>query len=197
MAKNTKYIGAGLIALLILGIIWAINNRPGPTTVITTPDGQTHVVGAVASPDIPSPYLTFGGVTRWAGGESLIQATSTVCAIQAPAATSSLVMATVNFSVASTAATTITLAKATTAFATTTDLGTRDLAAGAQVTFTITATTTTGASVGDIDDTATTFAPNTWFNVGLKGGTQGANSAANLVGLVPTGSCKATWQSVP
>lgn len=139
-------------------------------------------LGSVTNPDIPSPYLSFGGVRRWAGSTTnLNQATTTVCAIQAPVATSTLVSGGIRFAVSSTTASTVTIAKATTAFATSTLLNTVSVGANAQATV-LAASTTLSA----LEQTNRTFAPNEWLVVGMAGG----------VGTFsPSGLCEATWEA--
>lgn len=136
-------------------------------------------LGAVSSPDINSPYFSFGQVRLWAAHtDSLTAATTTVCALQSPAATSTLLKGSVSFSVSSSTATIVTMAKATTPYATTTSLGSAILAAGAQGTFNATTTPVVG-----VDDKVV-FAPNSYFVVGMAGG----------VGTFsPTGTCQAVW----
>lgn len=133
-------------------------------------------VGASTSPDISSPYISFGDVRLWASHTgSLNQATTTICALQSPASTSTLVRGTILLTVSSTTASTITLAKATTPYATTTSLGASAITANGQG---YAVASTTGSHI---------FAPNTYFVVGMAGGT-GTFS--------PTGSCNATWQEL-
>lgn len=180
MANQTKIIVAGLIAALCVALVWSLNR---PDTIVYEPGEPS--LGALAGPDISSPYLRWGDVAVYKAAQTMGTASTTVCALQAPSATSTLLVGSAKFDVSSTTATAITLAKATTAFATTTDLGTQPLAANAQASFVITATTTPGGAAWDISDTATTFAPNTWLTVGMKGG-NGTFS--------PTGTCTATWQ---
>ena len=169
-------IGALVGLTVLIGGLYL--NQPTPAPVSNQP------VGAVSSPDINSPYMSFGGVRSWAGHtESLTQATTTVCAIQSPAATSSLRFAGVRFTVSSTTAARITLAKALTYNSTTTSLGVADLVAGAPATV---IASTTGANFATLDG-ASTFGPNQWFVVGMSGGT-GTFS--------PTGSCSAQWTEI-
>ncbi len=54
-------------------------------------DGSSF--GALVSPDIASPFLSFGGVRSWAWSPTLTAASVTVCSVQAPAATSTLIHA--------------------------------------------------------------------------------------------------------
>lgn len=146
------------------------------------PKGESGAIGmpsklGSASPLIPFNYFGFAGLVWHAGKmESLTQATTTVCAIQSPAATSTLALGSgVRFSVSSTTATTITLAKSANAFATTTQIGT-NFAISANAQATIIASTT-----GMI------FEPNYWFVVGMAGGTGNFS---------PTGVCQANWLDI-
>lgn len=112
---------------------------------------------------------------------SLEAASTTICALQSPAATSTLQSASVLLTTSSTSASTITLAKAATAFATTTLLNTGAVAAGAQATI-IASTTSQGGT-----DQASVFGPSQWFVAGMSGGT-GTFS--------PSGVCSAVWREV-
>ncbi len=145
---------------------------------------QNITAGSVSSPDISSPYFSYGDVRHWAGKtSSLNQATTTVCAIQSPSATSTLEFASVRFSVSSTTASTVTIAKATTPYATTTLLVAGALAANAQGTLVASSTPSGGASV----DGTYVFSPNTYVVVGMAGG----------VGTFsPTGVCQAGWREI-
>lgn len=164
-------------------------NVPAPVVNVSVPEQSAPIVnvnvpkqavlGSVSSPDIQSPYFSFGGVRRWgARTETLNSATTTVCALQAPAATSTLEFASIRFSVSSTTASTVTIAKATTPYATTTLLASGSVAANAQAT--LVASTTNSVVVDGIG----VFAPNTYLVVGMAGGA-GTFS--------PTGVCQATW----
>lgn len=118
-----------------------------------------------------------------AGRRSLSQATTTVCSIQSPAATSTLVYAGIQMNVSSSSAEILDIAQATTAYASTTKIGTTyNVAAGAQATVVASTSPAAGA--------ATLFAPNTFLNFKTQGGTTGeAASAAASAGYVPTGAC--------
>lgn len=164
------------IVIGVLGVSMALFAYLG----VLTP--ETPKVGALASPNIPSPYLTWGGVAHWAGSStSLIQATTTVCAIQSPAATSTLNAAYAAFSISSTTASTVTIAKASTAFATTTVLEREPVAANAQADIMV------AANYSNLATSTLIFAPNTWVVVGMEGGT-GTFS--------PTGNCGAEWRQI-
>lgn len=160
----------------IVAVLGAVAVFLGASNVSVAP--VTPAFGALSGPDITSPYLSVNGVTTWYTKRALSTATTTVCAIKAPAATSSLQAASVLFRVSSTTASSVVLAKATTAFATTTKIGnTIAIAANAQSSI---VSTTTSAS-------GTVFAPNEWLVVGMSGGT-GTFS--------PVGSCQAEFQTL-
>jgi hypothetical protein len=117
-----------------------------------------------------------GGVyTTAARTSSMTAATTTVCAIQGPNATTSIVNASALFTVSSTTASTVTIGAASTAYATTTFLASGSIAANAQGTIYASATSSTNF----------VLAPNGYVVVGMAGGT-GTFS--------PTGVCTATFQ---
>lgn len=164
--------------VVVVGLVGVQFFHPGSATAPS--------FGALSGPDIASSYLKWGlgnGVRVYPTGRALSTATTTVCAIQSPNATSTLRWAGVRFDVSSTTASTITLAKSATAFATTTQIGeTVAVAANAQA---FVLATSTAAQV--IAQT-TVFAPNQWFVVSMTGGT-GTFS--------PTGACQATFEEFP
>lgn len=157
-------------------------NVPAPIVNVNVPK-QDVKLGAVASPDLPTPWFSFGGVSQWAGRmESLTQGSSTVCAIQAPSSTSTLAHGSIKFSLASTSAVSLDLAKGTTQYATTTKIGTTYyIGASAQATI---VASSTGSVAGD----GTIFGPNEWFVVRLN-----QWSASSGAGNAPVGVCNALW----
>lgn len=172
--------------LIIIGIL-ALSLGAGTAIFVdhtgSAPATETgKQFGAISSPDLPWPYIAYGGVAHVAARtDSLTQATTTVCALQSPASTSTLQFASIRFVVSSTTASIVTLAKAATAYATTTVLGVGSPGAGAQATITA---STTLASADPNRDGALVFSPNTYFVVGMQGG----------VGTFsPTGTCEAEW----
>lgn len=160
-------VGVGFVAIAL----------KGPVSV--GPDGKVQV-GSVTNPEIPSPWVAWGGVFNYAGSLTALKtATTTVCAIQSPAATSTLENFQIRFDVSSSMASIVTIAKSNTAFATTTQLGTDyAIAAGAQAFI--------QASSSPQAGTANIFGPNQWLVVGMRGGA-GTFS--------PTGTCQANWIS--
>lgn len=141
-------------------------------------------VGAVSSPEIQSPYIRFGGVIQWAQHtDGLLQATTTLCALQSPSSTSTLLMGGISIVQASSSnAVVVDIAKATGPNSTTTLLGAPvALAAGAGGTV---LASTTGMGT---NNPAYVFAPNTYLVIAMKGGLGG------VTGSVPTGACSAVW----
>lgn len=171
MNKNILIISVAILAVVgILG--FSLGRMTAPTqTKIAQQFGAT-------SPDIASPYMSVGGIRDWyAHTEALTQATTTVCALQSPSATSTLTRADITFVVSSTTASTITIAKASSAFATTTLLGTTAIVANGYGT----------AIASTTQDSTSIFSPNQWVVVGMAGG-QGNFS--------PTGICQASWRQL-
>lgn len=162
--------------VVVVGLVGVQFFHPGSATAPS--------FGALSGPDIASSYLKWGlgnGVRVYPTGRALSTATTTVCAIQSPNATSTLRWAGVRFDVSSTTASVVTIAKSATAFATTTSIGTDyNIAANGQGFIQASTSPAAGA--------VTVFAPNTWLVVGMKGGT-GTFS--------PTGACQATFEEFP
>ena len=148
------------------------------------PASGSKIVGGLSSPDISSPYFSVGGVYEWkAQTANLIQASTTLCAIQSPAATSTLGRAVIRLVNATTSAVIIDLAKASSPYATTTLLGTTYAMGGStQVTIVASSTGLGGSQV---------FAPNDWFVVKHADGTGGG-----YTGEAPTGVCQAVWTAI-
>lgn len=139
-------------------------------------------LGSVVGPDSYFEYVANNDLQKYGQTVTLRTATTTVCAIKSPAATSTLSFAGVRFTVSSSTAATIALAKATTAYATTTILGNEvTLAAGAQATIVATSTAT-NLNLGNY-----TFAPNNWLVVGMRGG---------IGTFSPIGSCSAEFTRI-
>lgn len=138
--------------------------------------------GAISSPDFDSSYFSYGGVRRFGLRQQMQVATTTLCAIQAPAATSSLEFTSFSITTGTSTAATIDIGTSTTAFATTTNLvaavSISSGALGQQV------WTPAGGSVNDL-----TMAPNTYVIVktagpGLGGYTYGGTCQASFIQTV-------------
>ena len=136
-------------------------------------------VGSLTGPIINSNFLTVGGITEYYWSTSLKTATTTICAIKSPAATSTMVFGSLSFTKGTTTAATLTMAQATTAYATTTAIGSQFVLAANNL-GTMVASTTNGAPYIQ-------FAPNTYFVVGLQ-------SSTAVTNLAETGKCQAIFR---
>jgi hypothetical protein len=162
------------VALVVIAII-AIGGYSYPSVTETVVE---RTVGAVVGPDTYFPYVANNDVQEYSTRQGLNTATTTVCSIKSPAATSTLRVGAVTLTTSSTTASIVTLAKATTAYATTTALSRLALAANAQ------ATHFASTSAGSTD---IIFSPNTYFVVGMEGGA-GTFS--------PVGACTAVFTRI-
>lgn len=196
MNDKTKIVGLALGVIALILSIFAIS-RPTPEKVIermTTVEKQS--LGALSSPDISSPYLSFGGVRRWAARGSLNQASTTLCSITSPVGTSTLVSAPFSVTTGTSTAMSIEIAKSTTSnTATTTRLAYTIIAAGDRITVdgAITATSTEADTQGIL---RSKDANNLVF-----GSQQNLNFKIGGIGLSPTansfvGSCQGVFEQV-
>lgn len=165
--------GLGVILALVLGFVGA--TRQTSQVVIERPSEQ---LGALTGPDIASPYISVGGLQMYSADVAMRAATTTLCAIQAPASTSTLRFAGFTITTGTSTAATIDIGTSTTAFATTTNLSAANsVASGAQ-----------GSSYwqpvgGAVRDS--TMAPNEWVVFKTAG--------AGLGGYTYTGTCSAQF----
>lgn len=173
MSNKTKLLISGLVALSLVFSFFAWQNSKKPVEA-----EKPMPIGAVAVP-----YLQVGAVTFWTAGlDTLSTGTSTVCALQAPAATSTLLTGGTRFKLASTSAVVVDVAKSSTRYATSTRIGTAySIAASAQATI---VASSTGSVAGD----ATIFEPSYWFIVKYTDNNNGTGNAS-------TGSCRAVWMT--
>ena len=145
---------------------------------------DTLRLGAVSGPDFYSDYFNVNGVKGYYNSKGLVQASTTVCSIKSPSATSTLSLGSITFRLASTSATYVELARATTPYATTTRIGSPYvIAANAQASI---VASSTGSVAGD----GTIFPPSTYFNVKVSWATA-ATSAS-----VPTGTCQGVFTAI-
>ena len=141
-----------------------------------------EIVGAVAGPNAYLPYVANNNLQTYSLTKEFQLASTTICYIKSPSATSSLSFAGVNFTTSSTTSSVVTLAKASTPYATTTALNTLTLSAGAQG---VMIATSSVATVGVVSNNI--FGPNQYFVVGMQGG----------VGTFsPVGSCSAEFKRI-
>lgn len=179
MNSTKNIVIAGLVAALLTGAIFVVMNpaqdgRDGA-------NGQNGL-GALSSPDVSSPYFSFGGVREWATSAEFKSA-STTCAVQSPAATTTLVSATARFDSIPDAASTWELGNATTAYATTTSLGKFALGSGAKGDL-IATTSVTALTDGRV-------APSTYINLKIATTTAGTYS-----GWTPVGRCNVVFREI-
>lgn len=172
----------GISALAAIVVVWigfSIVPRV-QTTVVNNPSNPSQNLGS--SNRIPFNDLTVGDLTWKYAKVPLTTATTTVCQIVGPAATSTLISAGISFTTSSTSASTVTLAKAAkNTNATTTLIGNR-IAIAANAQDTIVASTTAAQLAAE----ATIFGPNELFVVSMEG---------NGGTWSPVGSCAAVFQS--
>lgn len=156
-----------------------VPEQKAPVVNVNVPKQSPMVLGSLAGPDIQSTYLSVSGIRReYRRTTSLTQGTTTICALQAPSATSTLVSGSLLLSVSSTTASIVTIAKSATAYATTTLLGGQvSIQANSPVDIVASSTGSTGI-----------FGPNQWLVVGMQGGKY--TSAP----FSPTGVCQATFE---
>ena len=168
--------------MLLAGWIGA-GLQPDPVA----PAAPAPQLGALSGPDIQSPYLSIGGVRHEYRSKALATGTTTVCSLQAPAATSTLIRSALRVGTATTSATTWTVAKNTTGgSATTTLINTISLAGASQGTL---IASTTQTIVGALSsDPVIVFAPNSYLVWGVAG------VIHNAVGTIDFGgSCQAEF----
>jgi hypothetical protein len=165
--ENLKTIlvgGATAVVVVILGFVLVGSQN---TVIREVRDS----LGAVSSPDIMSPYFSFGGVRMWGTKtQGFNSATTTVCAIQSPAATSSIQLAGASFTVSSTTASTVTISMNSTPYASGTALIAQAVGANAQATVRVAS--------------STVVSPNQYIVTSMSGGT-GTFS--------PSGNCQASF----
>ena len=189
--NNTQKVWAGIGLAVVLSVVGLFtgsgatgqagrDGRDGTNGV----DGQS--LGAVTGPDSTFPCESHNGVTTCFERKNLAQATTTVCAIKSPTATSTLTFASVHINVATGTASTIQFSKAATAFATTTLIYTD---AGGSTIESVGALAEVNAFASSTQPkTVRTFSPNTFFVASRAGGGAFAGGVFNEAGY-----CQATF----
>jgi hypothetical protein len=177
-------IGGLIVEFIALGIF--VVSRPKP--VITERDIPRDNLGALTGPEIPYDYFSFGGVRRFAGHMDFNTASTTLCSIKSPAATSTLIFASAQVSQATNTAIVIDFAKSSIMDATTTKLGTTFSLAANLKSSLIFASSTDSRVLSDIQLNQI-FGPNTRFNVKFGGGA-GPSTGTHGIG----GTCNATFE---
>lgn len=151
-----------LVPIAVIGALlftFVSYKQPAPVEVAELPQA-----GAVPGDTLNGKFWTVGGVTEFRDTCSFKSATTTVCAIRTPNATTTANPGSIaaNFVTSSTTASRVTIARASTCYATTTALALMDVAAGAKAT--VVATTTSTALTDGL------IAPNSCIVVGMSGG---------------------------
>lgn len=174
MNENKNLVAiAGLIvgALLSAAIFF---KAPGQVNVENNIPSQSSGVfgGAMAGADLFSPYFSVNGVTNFYYKTAMAPATTTPCAFFNNNGTTTIERLLVNIPTATSSALTINIATSTSPNATSSPVTSFTLAANAKGTF--------QWSPGTLN-TEPTIWPNTYFVVGVKGGT-GAGGSVILAG---------------
>lgn len=217
--NKQNIIGIGVVLALILGVL-GVSRAPVQTTIDKT---KTVQVGSVSSPDITSPYLSVNGVRTWYSYVDSTQtsgfntASTTVCLLAAPNATSTLVRATFKVTTAtstayqvslfraigiantatSTAGSGLLLASSTVAASTLADLAystSSPSVAGGQLLLSYPSNAIFGPYTNTTTGGNATGTP--YFAVWAVNGasTGGATGSAGI--RVPAGTCSAIWQEL-
>lgn len=175
MTKQNILNGVLAVAIVLVGFV-AFTKSVNTETVVK----EVQKLGSVVSSELSTNFFSFGELRQWAYHPKFNVATTTICAIKSPAATSTLDLSKTGarFDVSSTTASVVTIAKATTPYATTTIIGNQyAIAANAQAAIHASTTATQQVAATEV------LAPNTWIVFGMQGGTGGTFS--------PSGQCSA------
>lgn len=187
--KKNSAIVALIVVLAIFGFTLPslLGNAVGLSitqTVNQLTDSVKTSFGSVVGDTTFFECESHNGVKTCFTGKPLTQATTTPCSIKSPSATSTLVSGGMILNFSSSTAQKLWASKATNYNATTTSLATSTISASGQGF--VDALATTSFSVDPILAQADrVFSPNTYFNVGLSGGTPSANTGALYAGMVP------------
>ena len=186
MSNIAKTVVGGLVVGLLALTAFAVNLQ----TRLEQPQEQPQT--ALRGQENSFPCEVHNGVQRCFNRTTLNQASTTVCAIRAPAATSTLVSGSVQLTTGTSTTISLEIGKSTLFDATTTRISyDASIVASAQETLTAFVASTTGVygALGQqhtADEQDVVFAPNTYF-VGKYGGAAGSLN-------VLVGSCQATFE---
>ncbi len=89
MNDITKTIIAAVVSAVIVGALF-LGFRSSPTTTVV----EKPSYGALAGPDIPSPYLNWGGLPIWHSSMDLAATSSVICSFPNPTNASTTIQAT-------------------------------------------------------------------------------------------------------
>lgn len=180
--------GLGLAAGLTLADGGTAVGGPSNPVIDVAPDTtpEEATLGAVASPDIQSPWVRWGGMRTWrARSEAQTTGTTTPVTLQSPSATSTLKDYWCYSTVATSSATKWTLARSATRNATTTPL-TAAVSIGANNRGL--AIATTSAATNNL----AVLPPNTFLVWGIQGG----DDTGGLNKYTPGGACGAEFLEI-
>jgi len=176
---NKKILGWGVVGvLLVAGLIF-----PRGNSVVQ------QIVGANPGPESSSPYNSFNGISYWYNRTAIRTATSTLCSIKSPAATSTLVSADAFFTSGAAYDTTYSMGWDSTAYSTTTALGTTGFTVGANAKSVVLVATTTTAIGGTAQSGV--IPPSSFINLKLSTSTAGASAT-----YAPAGFCSAVFKQL-
>lgn len=174
----SKYVGVALVAGILVTAGYLVKQ---PQTVREV----VNQLGSVSSPDIMSPYFSFGGVRHWGYHTNFnSSASTTLCSFRTPASTSTVTRAIASAKTSTATALYLEWGVAAAMDATTTSLGKANVVSGAQ--FTQVASTTLGdftSPTGPIDPNFV-VGPNKYLNFKMAG---------SAIGPSLTGSCDAVF----
>lgn len=183
-----------------IGVMVGISAIVAFAVMALTPKAVTTVVqeklGSVASPDIPSPYLNWGGIRMYNTGTKLTQGTTTVCSIQSPVSTSTLEFAGIQFDFASSSALVLDIGQGTTPYSTSSARLSSAYNIAANAFAFIQASTSpggVGTSTFPGSPTAMVFPPSTYLNFKFYGNGTNLDTALSVASLVPVGRCQAQF----
>ena|SRR3990167_9908109 len=158
---------------------------------LTRTEVQSPPLGSASSPSVIGGIMEVEGVQTLYKSSGLNNASTTICSLKSPAATSTLVAGSVKITTGTTTAIVLELAKSTLYDATTTRISYAAVGSLAQITLNAFVASTTGA-YGSLaqqhtaDETDLIFAPNTYLNAKYGGVALGTTN-------VLKGSCKAEF----
>lgn len=158
--NNMKNYIVGGIAVVALVLAFLAYTKPGQTIV--------QQLGSASSPSIVGGCMELNGITKCYSTSGFSQASTTLCSIRTPGATSTLQYAGASITTASTSALQFEWGKSTVPDATTTPLGIYNLASTIRAVV-MASTTVGGNSAALAADTPLIFGPNMRINLKYGG----------------------------
>lgn len=174
MNKNNIIVTVLLTIALVLGASAVLKSTKVEVVKVEVPT-EVSTVGSVTGPDIYSDYMSVNGSILYVRRQNLRSATTTVCSILTPPATTTLQSATVELKSGTTTAMALAIGNATNNGATTTRLAYQQLAANQIYNL---VSTTTALSDNSL------VPPSTYINVVMAGAPGG-----DFTNFAPRGTC--------